>query len=226
MENTHHDSKITWHTEVLPHETLQALELLSKESWFKQSDWYLAGGTALALYGGHRQSLDLDFFTQRGTFSVGPLLDHFEQKKWKTSHAEKGTVYGTLVGAKISFIAYPFFTYQEKPKRYGSIRILMPQDIAVMKVIAISQRGRKRDFVDLFWYTQQYEPLLAVIQKLKHQYATAAHNYHHILESMMYFADAEDDPMPRLFFTATWKEIKAYFEKEVPRIAKELLRLE
>ena len=226
MDHSHNGNKIDWHIETLPHETLQALELLSKELWLKKSDWYLAGGTALTLYAGHRQSLDLDFFTVRGAFVVGALLDHFDKKKWITTHAEEGTVYGTLLGAKVSFIAYPFFLHKEKPQWYGAVRVLSPADIAVMKIIAISQRGRKRDFVDLFWYTKHREPLLAVIQKLKRQYPTVAHNYHHILESMMYFADAEDDPMPHLFFTATWKEIKAYFESEVPRIAKELLRLE
>ena len=226
MDNTRQRDNINWHTETLPQETLQALELLSKELWLKKGDWYLAGGTALALHAGHRQSVDLDFFTPRGTFSVGPLLDHFKQKKWVTSHAEKGTIFGTLLGAKISFIAYSFFTYREKPLWFGSVRVLMPQDIAVMKLIAISQRGRKRDFVDLFWHVKHHEPLIAVIKKLQNQYPTVAHNYHHILESMIYFEDAESDPMPNLFFTANWKDIKAYFQKEVPRIARELLRLD
>jgi len=47
-----------------------------------------------------------------------------------------------------------------------------------------------------------------------------------ILESMMYFIDAEADPMPTLFFNADWKTVKAYFQKEIPKIAKELLQLE
>ena len=64
-----------------------------------------------------------------------------------------------------------------------------------------------------------------MIRRLPDQYPTVAHDFHHILKSMMYFADAEADPMPTLFFKADWKTIKAYFQKVVPEITKELLRL-
>lgn len=112
-----------------------------------------------------------------------------------------------------------------KKNSYGSVKILAPADIAVMKVIAISQRGKVRDFIDLYWYAQKYEPLIDVIKKLPGQYPTVAHNYHHILKSLMYFEDAENDPMPRLFFDVEWKSIKRYFQQEVPKIARKLLYL-
>lgn len=212
-----------WRRNVLPSQTLKALDLLSEQKWLKKSDWYLAGGTALALNAGHRQSLDLDFFTARGTFSTGPLLNHFKNMEWETDVSEKGTVYGTLLTAKISFIAYPFFRYVEPPQWYDNVRVLKPADIAVMKIIAISQRGRKRDFVDLFWCVQNCESLVSIIKKLPGQYPKIAHNYHHILESLMYFEDAEADPMPKLFFKADWKTIKSYFRREIPKIARELI---
>ena len=41
----------------------------------------------------------------------------------------------------------------------------------------------------------------------------------------MYFADAEDDPMPRIFFKATWREVKQYFQKEILKLSRELLGL-
>lgn len=210
---------------ILPKETLRALNFLSDQRWLKKSDWYLAGGTALALSAGHRQSVDLDFFTQQPSFLPGSLLNHFKNKKWKTDISEIGTVYGTLLGAKISFISYPFFRYVEEPLWYGNIRVLKPQDIAVMKIVAISQRGRKRDFVDLYWYAQNCESLILVIKKLRRQYPTVAHNYHHILESLMYFEDAEADPMPKIYFKADWQGIRSYFRRVVPSITKELLSL-
>ena len=94
-----------------------------------------------------------------------------------------------------------------------------------MKVIAISQRGRKRDFVDFYWYCKNRESLTDVLHRLPAQYPTVAHDYHHILKSFMYFADAEEDPMPKIFFDVTWREIKKYFQQEVPRITKEFLGL-
>lgn len=217
---------ITWHTEILSPETLKALNYLANQKWLAESDWYLAGGTALALHAGHRQSVDLDFFSPQGTQETGLLIKRFKNTDWETTLEREGTLYGVLDGAKVSFIAYPSFKYAETPQWYGNVRVLTPADIAVMKVIAISQRGRKRDFIDLFWYVQNKEPLLAVIKRLPAQYPSVTHSYHHILESMMYFTDAETDPMPKLCFDTDWNTVKAYFQVEVPNIARELLRLE
>ena len=98
-------------------------------------------------------------------------------------------------------------------------------DVAVMKIIAISQRGRKRDFFDLYWCAKNIEALENIIRRLKTQYPSVAHDYHHILKSLMYFNDAENDPEPTIFFKATWLEIKRFFRKEIPKITKTLLKL-
>lgn len=217
-----------WRLETVPTKTRSAFEFLSKEEWLVRDGWYLAGGTALALQAGHRQSLDLDFFTPQKTFApaavTGKLPD--DTTIWKPEIVKEGTIYGAIRGAKVSFIAYPFFVPAVPKLKYGSVEVLDKDDIAVMKIIAISQRGRKRDFVDLFWYAKNVAPLAMVIEKLPKQYPTVAHNFHHIIKSMLYFDDAENDIMPTLFFDATWEDIKKYFRAEVPRIAKKLLRLE
>lgn len=220
------NTKIDWHTSILPRATKKALDFLSVQDWLKKSKWYLAGGTALALHMGHRTSIDLDFFLPQKDFYLEQLIARFPKDSWITDIARQGTLYGRLLQAKVIFIAYPFFVTKEQPEWFGAVRVLSPQDIAVMKIIAISQRGRKRDFVDLYWYTINRESLEDVIRRLSDQYPTVAHNYHHILKSLIYFADAEQDPMPKLFFDATWREIKKFFELEVPRITKEFLGLE
>lgn len=214
-----------WYTDILPRATKKALDFLSNQDWLKKSLWYLAGGTALTLHVGHRTSIDLDFFLPQKDFDLEQLVAKFPKESWVTDIAREGTVYGRLLGAKISFIAYPFFVPKEQPKWFGTIRVLQPKDIVVMKIIAISQRGRKRDFVDFYWYCKNKEPLADILHRLPSQYPTVAHNYHHILKSFMYFADAEEDPMPKIFFDASWKKIKEYFRKEVPRITKEFLGL-
>ncbi len=216
---------VKWRDDILPKETKRALELFAGESWLKRSSWYLAGGTALALCVGHRQSHDLDFFIHRSSFSSARLVEHLKEIGGEIDMLDEGTLYGRLSGAKISFIAYPFFIHKEKPVWYGAVRVLTPRDIAVMKIVAISQRGTKRDFVDLYWYVMHAEPLIDVIKRLPKQYPTVAHDYHHILKSMNYFGDADSNPMPTLFFDASWDDIKNYFKKEVPRVAKKLLKL-
>ncbi|OGZ08604.1 MAG: hypothetical protein A3D65_04845 [Candidatus Lloydbacteria bacterium RIFCSPHIGHO2_02_FULL_50_13] len=214
-----------WHLAALPRATQRALRVLAGAKWLSRSSWYLACGTALALQAGHRKSLDLDFFTQEKDFVLNDLIKRVSKENWATDIAREGTVYGRLEGAKVSFIAYPFFVPQDKPLWYENVRVLTIRDIAVMKIVAISQRGRKRDFIDLYWYATHEEPLLDVIRRLPKQYPTVAHNYHHILKSLVYFDDAENDPWPEIYFKTDWKTVKQYFRREIPRITKELLRL-
>jgi len=225
--DTRSQSKIAWHFETMPTATKKAFDFLSRQAWLEQSQWYLAGGTALALRAGNRKSVDLDFFLPRKDFDANRLLVHFlGNKNWKTTIQEEGTIYGELFGAKISFIAYPFFIPRQESARYGCVNVLAPLDIAVMKVIAISQRGRKRDFFDLFWCVKNLEPLEKTVRRLKVQYPSVAHDFNHILKSLVYFDDAHADPSPEIFFTATWEEVQAFFKKEVPLLANTLIDLE
>ena len=217
--------KIDWHFKTIPPHTKKALDFLSLQNWLKQSDWYLAGGTALALSAGHRKSLDLDFFNTQKNIDNNELLSNFlENKNWDTNLNKKNTIYGELLGAKVSFIAYPFFVPKQNYLRYGSINVLAPKDVAVMKIIAISQRGRKRDFFDLYWCVHNVEPLENIILKLKEQCPSVAHGYHHILKSLVYFEDADADLDPEIYFKVTWKEVKRFFTKEIPMIAKKIIK--
>lgn len=220
---TAHRPTVSWRTDILPRATKRALAYLSGEQWLKKSTWYLAGGTALALYIGHRQSVDLDFFTPQKDFSPGKLLGHFKKQVWVADIVREGTIYGKLCGAKTSFIAYPYFVPRQPYHWYGAVRMLDPRDITVMKVLAISQRGRKRDFIDLYWCTQHVEPLIDIVKRLPEQYPGVARNFHHIIKSLTYFADAEADPMPKIFFSASWRGIKRFFEAEASKAARELL---
>ena len=219
-------AEIDWHLSTLPRATKKALDFLSTQNWLRHSQWYLSGGTALALHCGHRVSVDLDFFSPQKDFNTGTLIKHFNEKDWATTMLKEATVYGELLGAKVSFIAYPFFVPAAAPHWYGNVRVLDAPDIAVMKIIAISQRGRKRDFFDLYWYVKNREPLKGIISRLKFQYPVVAHDYHQILKSMVYFVDAEKDPMPKINFNTSWPQVKGFFIKEIKIITFQLLWLE
>lgn len=220
------DGKIKLHFDILTKETRKALDFLSGQKWLGKAGWYLAGGTALALQAGHRKSVDLDFFIEQSRFDNIEMLDRISSSGGLEIELSKdNTVFATLFGARISFIAYPFFIPRQDFVKYGVIKILLPVDVAVMKIIAISQRGRKRDFFDLYWCAKNLEPLEKTIKRLPAQYPSVSHDYHHILKSMMYFEDAETDPDPVIFFKADWKEVKNFFKKEIPVIAKRLMKL-
>jgi len=209
---------------ILPKETLKAFEFLSTQKWLGQAGWYLAEGTALALQAENRKSVDLDFFTLEKSFNVKTLLANLiENKNWHATFEENSTLYGELFGAKISFIAYPFFIPKQEFISCGSIKILQSRDIAVMKIIAVSQRGRKRDFFDLYWCAQHIESLIDIIKRLPGQYPAIAYDYHHILKSLVYFDDAESDPDPEINFNTNWGIVKSFFQKEIPIIMDKLV---
>jgi len=211
---------------ILPAQTKKVFDFLSSQNWLNDSGWYLAGGTALALQADHRKSFDLDFFSIERKFDTKKVLEKFSNNQdWRTSFDEENTVYGELYGAKVSFIAYSLFVPDAEFIKCGAINILSARDIAVMKIIAISQRGRKRDFFDLYWCAKNIEPLEETIKRLKKQYPSVAHDYHHILKSLVYFADAEDDPDPEINFQADWDLVKRYFIKEMPRIMRNIMQL-
>lgn len=211
---------------LLPKVTKAAFLLCTKLPLFLQTKWYLAGGTALALQVGHRQSVDLDFFTPEKAFTeISVERELFNTGMWQTTLLEKGTIFGTLRNAKISFIAYPFFIPSKHRLGCGMVRILLSHDIASMKVIAISQRGRKRDFVDLYWYCINQEPLTKIIQRAVKQYPGQEYNIAHILKSLTYFSDADGDLMPKVFFKTDWRTIRKFFQQEVKKIARVLVGL-
>ena len=213
--------------DVLPTKTKKALERCAALPLFSSpAGWYLAGGTALALQAGHRQSVDLDFFTPQKSFDEKEVEETLSSAgDWKTSSLDRGTIYGELAGAKISLIAYPFFKPRASLIQVGTVSILTPADIAIMKIVAISQRGKRRDFIDLYWISKNVQPLRESVYRVDSQYSVTQ-NPNHILKSLVYFSDADDDPMPQIFFEATWDQIKNYFSHEVPVIAKLILRLD
>lgn len=206
----------------LPEATKKAFDYLSKEEWIKE--WYLAGGTALSLFAGHRISVDLDFFTPLARFNNNELVKNILfNKNAEIDMNKDDTVYARIFETKISFLSYPLFLPNNSFIQYNKINILDPLDIAVTKIITISQRGKKKDFFDLYWCVKNIDSLENILNKLPKQYPSVAHDYHHIIKALAYFDDAEKDPEPTIYFNANWKEVKDFFKKEAVYLANKCL---
>ncbi|MBI5079306.1 nucleotidyl transferase AbiEii/AbiGii toxin family protein, partial [Candidatus Wolfebacteria bacterium] len=181
------EQKTDLRLDVLPKVTQKAFQACANMPFFSRGDWYLAGGTALALQTGHRRSIDLDFFTRRKEFNEKEAEEILSSNgKWITMAISKGTLYGEFFGGKISLISYPFFKPNKPMIRFGNVVLLALPDIAVMKIIAISHRGKKRDFFDLFWLCQNGYFLKDIILNVDKQY-TVRQNLTHILKSLVFF---------------------------------------
>jgi hypothetical protein len=76
----------------------------------------------------------------------------------------------------------------------------------------------------MYWLSQNILPIEESIRRVDQQY-TVKQNVSHILKSLVYFEDAENDPDPETNFKASWKEVKAFFTNQIPRVTRDLVNL-
>lgn len=111
------------------------------------------------------------------------------------------------------YFAYPF---KHGIKEWEGIRLLAIEDIIPMKLDAISGRGSKKDFYDLYFLLQKFslhEMLNLYLSMYPHQ------TTFHVLRSLVYFEDAEIEPDPILIDSnLTWQEVKKAIEKILKNI--------
>jgi hypothetical protein len=179
--------------------------------------FYLTGGTALALSYGHRKSDDLDFFSP-SPFSASELQTALEQSfRLQSKVLSEGTFHCELNKLKVSFLHYPYPVLR-RFLEYEGVALSHPLDIALTKIIAIAQRGSRRDFVDLFWICHKGFTLPLLFKKIPQKYGKKNYSTYHLLRSLVYFVDAEKEPMPRLLVPLSWLQVKRFFEIEVRKL--------
>jgi Nucleotidyl transferase AbiEii toxin, Type IV TA system len=200
-----------WHKEVISEQVARALGEL--QTIPIAARFYLAGGTGLALHLGHRRSVDLDFFLG-DDFDVEFLLQKFQiLEGFSLVSKSPGTVYANIRETKVSFIAYVYpmlFPFE----RFLGAKIADPRDISCMKLSAIASRGTKRDFVDLYVLAKQYG-VDQLLVWFKQKFAQTNYSIVHILKSLVYFEEAEQDPMPDMLVPLSWDDVKRFFAREV-----------
>ena len=128
-------------------ETFELLKTLMRDEYLMQ--FQLVGGTALALYMGHRRSIDIDLFSQQ-LFDAKEIEDYLKQTySFQTDRQTDVTLIGRINSVKVDCIRYNY-PLVETIREYDGIRIYSMSDIAAMKLTAISQTGnRLKDFADV-----------------------------------------------------------------------------
>lgn len=183
------DNKIFWN--ILDYKRTQTLPLFVN---FK-NDFYLAGGTGLALQLGHRDSIDFDFFSTK-SFSPGELFKKTEQvfvgrQIIKTQETKDTLTLNIDTEIKISFFAYPYKLvkplFDEKFFKMASV-----EDIACMKLSAIISRSVLKDYVDLYFILQKFE-LKKLLDLSEEKFPTVDSNL--VLKSLVYFEDVQEEPI-------------------------------
>lgn len=183
--------------------TLELLKQLQSLSEF--SNFHLAGGTALALYLGHRKSIDLDLFTPY-PFNTA-RLEHFLVTKFgfQGDYSEQNTLKGRIDEVKIDCITHPYSLLQ-KPLEEEGIRLYSQPDIIAMKLSAIADNGsRLKDFIDIAYLSTQYsfqEMLGFYVQKFPTSSPLRP------LKGVTYFDDIDhEETIVMLEDTYSWQKI-------------------
>lgn len=202
------------HKECLPEKGWKVLREL--KGMLAKRGAILAGGTALALHIGHRISIDLDFFTNK-EFKVEPVISEIRKTGLSFSIIAEGEGYITanIDDTKFSLFRYEY-PFLDKPSLYRGIRVAGVFDIASMKVIAISQRGTKRDFVDLYFILQDI-PFHKLAYHMVRRFGRERINPVHIGKSLVYFSDAECNPEPEYLKgkEVGWAKVRSFFSRHV-----------
>lgn len=198
-------------TNILETKTRSVFKSLSKIDIIK--NFYLAGGTALALQLGHRESIDLDFFCL-SNFSNQELKEELNKiGKVKIISEDIGTLYIILDKVKVSFLDYPYKLIFKK-QNFENINLANWQDIGCMKLSAISNRGSKKDFIDLYFILQKIS-LKKLLKLFAKKYKKIDYSQQHILKSLVFFNDADKEPIPKMINKISWFEIKNKIQNAV-----------
>ncbi len=179
-------------------------------------NFYLSGGTALALHLGHRESVDLDFFSEEEfqPESVQKLLE--KDISLSDIAVETGTLNCYADDVKLQLLHYPY-KLLETPNELEGVKISSVKDIACTKMLTISARGSKKDFIDLYFILELMS-LPEMFGLLKEKYNEQDYNIMHILKSLVYFDDADEQPSPRMHKDVSWVTVKSVILQNVKLI--------
>ncbi len=204
------------HFDTLSEETRKTFSVLSRQPFIKQ--FYLAGGTAAALYLAHRFSDDLDFFSKE-PFDESILMQTLSDAgDFALEQKAEQTVNGVFMDTKVTFLGYKY-PLLEPLKNADGIFVADLLDIACMKLDAISSRAARRDFIDVYFIAKEIAPLNEIMKKFEEKYASIKYNMIHVRKSLLYFDDAEHDPMPKMHKPVLWDKVKKFFHTEIEKLA-------
>ncbi len=210
----HGTEKMAWHREGISAPAEALMHELGEHGILEGA--YLAGGTGLALHFGHRVSVDLDFFLGR-EFHEEEMLQSIQLLPGVAMIARSPqTLHLAIQDVKVSFLGYRYpLLFQTAP--FDGVSVADPRDIACMKISAVSSRGTKRDFIDLYTACQRFG-FGETLELFARKYARPGYSRIHVLKSLTYFADAEKDPMPHMLIEIEWPDVKRFFEREAPKL--------
>jgi predicted nucleotidyltransferase component of viral defense system len=198
-----------FHLSTIKDETYQTLKTIFSVDIIS-NQFALAGGTALALQMGHRQSVDLDIFSDTEfdtreieiSLSANPLLN------FELVNSNRRMLFSYINHIKCDFVQEPARIIRPFVEQ-DNVKFFSTEDIAAMKMHTVCGRGKKKDFFDVYALVKVYG-WHKMLEWFEEKYGNS--QLYFLWRSITYFEDAEEDAdvtgLPP--FTKNWNEIKEF----------------
>lgn len=189
---------------------------------FTKPQFYLGGGTALALQLGHRTSVDFDFYASHkfDNQQVAQTISQLFPGTDISSKQPENTLRLDVMGTEVSAFYYPY-PLLDQPIDYGPVSLASLTDIAAMKTTAVIQRARQRDFYDIYYLIKELG-LEKIISATYQKFPWYEENNVVVFTSLTYFVDADKDPEAdrvQVFDTKlTWDKVKDFIKYSVSQL--------
>ena len=180
------------------------------------SRFALGGGTSLALRYGHRRSVDIDLFCHEEFDSAEVESSmRLDLGDVQTMNRTKGSVCLLVSGIKVDVLSH-LYPVLDPVEMMGSLRLVSLRDLSAMKINAVTNRGSKKDFVDLLLLHEEGMTLLQSMDNFCAKYGDRGRFM--AMRSLLWFNDTIDEPDPVFLNGWTWEAV----EKSFSRIAMSL----
>jgi hypothetical protein len=180
--------------------------------------FYLAGGTAIAFHLRHRRSDDLDLFgPAKASYAPFQALARATPKDAQVVRVGEATLKMEITGVPVDIVRYPYHLLEKPvpgPAGFPTARLM---DLATNKLAAISKRGLRRDFWDLYAIVRSGISLEAACESYIRRFGVAESDLYHVTIGLTWFEDV-DPVLPSGMTPKLWSEIRRFFEREVGRL--------
>ena len=199
------------HKEIFTSEQNRLLPLVRVFS----KNFYLVGGTAIALHLGHRRSIDFDLFSKEkfGNQSIlNKILSFTTPDEIIVNKFDELTL--IIQGVKITFFHYPYEI--SRSENLGD-NLKMPDllTLSAMKAFALGQRAKWKDYVDLYFIVRDHGVTLQEIIRAGSNAFKEEFNSRLFLEQLVYMEDIAETGVDFLGEKAGKRQIQKFFENAV-----------
>lgn len=178
------------HKDILSKGLWEILFNIQTKPGFK--NFYLAGGTALALVLGHRSSVDLDLFSP---IEFDTTLVNNLKTKYKTISLSNNSIELDINGNKVFFFFFAFPLVKPLLKT-EHVCLADPIDIGLMKLLALQGRSSKKDIIDLYYIDKEIIPLEKLLSIFEKTYPKESFNAYSSIKNLINIDDLRSQPMP------------------------------